>query len=66
MYTSQCTLVKRRIGDQRKTRLLELMLMYTKDLSPRKQRFKKHPALPFLELRPGDEQPELMPPDWSR
>jgi hypothetical protein len=37
MYTSGYMLVKRRIGGQRKTRLLELMLMCTKKFIAQKQ-----------------------------
>jgi hypothetical protein len=45
VYTSQCTLVKRRIGDSA-TRLLELMLMRTKNLSqPRQTRRRKRSSI---------------------
>ena len=37
MYTSRRMLVKRRICGQRKTRLLELMLICTKNLSPKSE-----------------------------
>jgi hypothetical protein len=49
MYTSQCTLVKRRIGDSA-TRLLELMLMGTKNLSPSKQRTHEAPCASSLHF----------------